>query len=182
MAIRYDSSSEPNVEGSRRQCGVWQRHFPPMPCRVMRFVPAPDTDFQYGNVLCICAWRPFWINASSDLKTERKCGNATKTRPAYSPDRSSLQSVMRYKLWRSRKDTRLRNLGPWTGGQDGELQRAALLSSAVERAALRSAALPVSQLQLEAADVRSLHSAVAECPQCKGSERVLAQKSKLRVG
>jgi hypothetical protein len=50
----------------------------------MRFVPAPDTDFQYGNVLCICAWRPFWINASSDLKTERKRGTATKTRPAYS--------------------------------------------------------------------------------------------------
>jgi len=32
-ALRYEGPSEPNIEGSRGQCGVWQRHFPPMPCR-----------------------------------------------------------------------------------------------------------------------------------------------------
>jgi len=32
-ALRYEGPSEPNIEGSRGQCGVRQRHFPPMPCR-----------------------------------------------------------------------------------------------------------------------------------------------------
>jgi hypothetical protein len=67
----------------------------------------------------------------------------------------------------------IRNLGPWTAGPEGELERLRL----PYRALLGEQGFVllychVSQLQLEAANVRALHTANSECPQCKASRRV----------
>ena len=99
---------------------------------------------------------------------------------------------MRYKVWRSNKDksihllcgegaeafealpTAIRNLGPWTGGPEGEINRLRLHYRAMlaEHAFVVICA-PLAQLQLEAvASVHVLHPATTECPECKGKKRV----------
>jgi hypothetical protein len=90
--------------------------------------------------------------------------------------------------WRSRKDTHLhllceegseafeslpvaiRNLGPWTGGPEGEVERLRL----PYRILLVDQGFVVihqhvSALQLEAADVRALQTANAECPNARAA-------------
>ena len=98
---------------------------------------------------------------------------------------------MRYKIWRSRKDTHLhlrcaegseafeslpvavRNLGPWTGGSEGELDRLRLpyriLLNEQKFVVIHA---HISQLQLEAARARKLHPANTDCPECKGKGEV----------
>jgi hypothetical protein len=85
--------------------------------------------------------------------------------------------VSRYKVWRSRKDSihvlctegseafeslpaPIRNLGPWTGGPEGELERLRLPFVVLY--------CHVSQLQLEAANARALHNSNTECPPMQG--------------
>jgi len=98
---------------------------------------------------------------------------------------------VRYKTWRSRKDTHLhllcadgseafeslpvaiRNLGPWTGGAEGEVDRLRLpyriLLNEQKFVVIHA---HVSELQLENAAVHALHPANTEYPHCKGSGRV----------
>ena len=94
---------------------------------------------------------------------------------------------VRYKTWRSRKDTSLhvlcvegsqafeslpvaiRNLGPWTGGPEGEVDRLRL----PYRALLGEQGFAiiyqhVSKLDLETTSLRA-PTANIECPMCKGS-------------
>jgi hypothetical protein len=96
----------------------------------------------------------------------------------------------RYKVWRSNKDKSLhllcakgseafeslpiaiRNLGPWTGGAEGEVDRLRL----PYRVMLAEQGFAViyqhaSKLEPEASSVRT--QANAECPACKGSGRVM---------
>lgn len=94
---------------------------------------------------------------------------------------------MRYKTWRSRKDSSLhilcaegseafetlpvalRNLGPWTGGPEGEINRLRLpYRVLLSEQGFVLLHCHVSQLQLETADVRALQMANAECPHCNG--------------
>jgi len=99
---------------------------------------------------------------------------------------------MRYKVWRSRKDSSLhllcaegaeafnalpaaiRHLGPWTGGADGDVNRLRLpYRSMLTEQGFAVIYAPVAQLQLEAvAGVHALHPANTKCPQCKGTGRV----------
>lgn len=97
---------------------------------------------------------------------------------------------MRYKTWRSRKDTHLhllcakgseafeslpvaiRNLGPWTGGPEGELDKLRL----PYRILLTEQKVRGDPLAQE------LHAANTDCPECKGKGEVpqhggLRQKS-----
>jgi hypothetical protein len=102
-----------------------------------------------------------------------------------------MEFVVRYKIWRSRKDTHLhlrcaegseafeslpvavRNLGPWTGGSEGELDRLRLpyriLLNEQKFVVIHA---HISQLQLEAARARKLHPANTDCPECKGKGEV----------
>jgi hypothetical protein len=92
---------------------------------------------------------------------------------------------MRYKCWRSRKDTHLhllcaegseafealpvaiRNLGPWTGGPQGDVDRLRLpYRVMLGEQGFVLLYCHVSQMQLEAADVRALHPANAQCQTC----------------
>ena len=93
---------------------------------------------------------------------------------------------MRYKSWRSRKDTSLhvlcaegseafeslpvaiRNLGPWTGGPEGEIAKLRLpyriLLNEQKFVVIHT---HVSQLQLETVTkVHALHPADNDCPEC----------------
>jgi hypothetical protein len=113
---------------------------------------------------------------------------------------------MRYKVWRSNKDkelhllcgagpaalnalpTAIRHLGPWTGAQEGEIDKLRLQYRLVlaEQSFLIIYA-HVTKLQLEAATVHALHPVNTECPECKGSGLVdqhggLRQKSCPRCG
>jgi hypothetical protein len=98
---------------------------------------------------------------------------------------------MRYKTWRSRNDTHLhvlcaygseafeslpvavRNLGPWTGGPEGAIDKLRLpyriLLTEQKFVVIHA---HVSELKLENASGHSLHPANAECPQCKSTGRV----------
>ena len=99
---------------------------------------------------------------------------------------------MRYKSWRSRKDTSLhvlcaegseafeslpvaiRNLGPWTGGPEGEIAKLRLpyriLLNEQKFVVIHT---HVSQLQLETVTkVHALHPADNDCPECKGKGEV----------
>jgi hypothetical protein len=99
---------------------------------------------------------------------------------------------MRYKAWRSNKDGELfllcregagafnalpnlvRNLGPWTGSKEGEVDglRLPYRTLLVEQGFV-ILYCHVSKLELEAAPgVRALHPANAECPECKGKGRI----------
>jgi hypothetical protein len=98
----------------------------------------------------------------------------------------------RYKVWRSNKDkelhllcgegpaafnllpTPVRQLGPWTGGAEGEVDRLRLpLRLLLSEQGFVLLHCHVSKLQLEAArGVHALHPANTECPQCKGTARV----------
>src|SRR5262252_5896308 len=103
---------------------------------------------------------------------------------------------MRYKCWRSRKDTHLhlmcaegaeafealpvaiRNLGPWTGGPEAEVERLRLPYRAMlgEQGFVVIHA-HVSKLELETpasalAGVRGVIAENNECPQCQASGRV----------
>ena len=98
---------------------------------------------------------------------------------------------MRYKVWRSRKDTHLhllcsegeeafdalpdaiRHLGPWTGGAEGDVDRLRLAYRLMlgEQGFVVIHA-HVSKLELEAGPGGRLHPANTECPQCKGKGRV----------
>jgi hypothetical protein len=93
---------------------------------------------------------------------------------------------MRFKVWRSNKDKSLhllcadgseafealpvavRNLGPWTGGGEGEVDRLRL-SYRVMLGEQGFAIIyaHVSQLQLEASSMRAADNTA--CPMCKGS-------------
>jgi hypothetical protein len=94
---------------------------------------------------------------------------------------------VRFKCWRSRKDSHLhvlckegseafeslpvaiRNLGPWTGSIEGEVDGLRLpyrvLLNEQNFVVIHA---HVSELQLEAATIHALHSAHTECPQCNG--------------
>ena len=96
---------------------------------------------------------------------------------------------MRFKTWWSRKDTHLhilcaegveafeslpvaiRNLGPWTGGPEGDVDRLRLpyriLLNEQKFVVIHA---HVSQLQLEPARVQELHN--TDCPECKGKGEV----------
>lgn len=97
---------------------------------------------------------------------------------------------MRYKVWRSNKDkslhllcgegaiafndlpTAIRQLGPWNGGAEGDVQRLRL----VYRLMLTEQGFaviyaPVAQLQLEAIGVWVV-TANEDCPTCEGKGRV----------
>ena len=98
---------------------------------------------------------------------------------------------MRFKTWRSRTDTHLhilcaegseafeslpvavRNLGPWTDGPEGEIDKLRLpyrVSLNEQKFVVIHA--HVSELQLETATVHALHPANTECPTCKGKAEV----------
>jgi len=96
---------------------------------------------------------------------------------------------LRYKVWRSNKDKELhllcaegsgafnalpaaiRQLGPWTGSKEGEINRLRLpYRSMLAEQDFVVIYAHVSKLQLETADVRV--QAMTECPQCKGKARV----------
>jgi hypothetical protein len=114
---------------------------------------------------------------------------------------------MRYKVWRSNKDKSLhllcaegseafeslpvaiRNLGPWTGGAEGEVDRLRLpYRVMLSEQGFAVIYAHVAQLQLETAvGMYALHPAKTECPQCKGSGDVpqhggLRQKTCPRCG
>jgi hypothetical protein len=93
---------------------------------------------------------------------------------------------VRYKVWRSNKDKSLhllcgegsgafnalpaaiRQLGPWTGGAEGEVNRLRLpYRSMLSEQGFALVYAPVAQLQIEA--VAGVHP---RCPQCEGSGRV----------
>ena len=98
---------------------------------------------------------------------------------------------MRYKTWRSREDTHLqllcvegaeafeslpvaiRNLGPWQGGPEGEIDRLRLpyrvLLNEQKFVVIHA---HVSELKLENATVLALHPANNDCPQCNGKGEV----------
>ena len=99
---------------------------------------------------------------------------------------------MRYKTWRSRNDTHLhvlcaygsevfeslpvavRNLGPWTGGPEGDVDRLRLpyriLLNEQKFVVIHA---HVSELQLEnITGVHALHPANNDCPECKGKGEV----------
>src|SRR4029453_7717076 len=100
--------------------------------------------------------------------------------------------VMRYKVWRSNKDKNLhllcgegaeafealpsvvRNMGPWTGGRDGEVDRLRLpYRSILGEQAFVVIYAHVSKVELETPPgVRGVVADNAECPQCQGSGRV----------
>src|SRR5215467_6832252 len=104
---------------------------------------------------------------------------------------AQLEFRVRFKTWWSRKDTHLhilcaegeeafeslpvaiRNLGPWTGGPEGEVDRLRLpyriLLNEQKFVVIHA---HVSELQLEAASVHMLHPANTECPTCKGKAEV----------
>ena len=98
---------------------------------------------------------------------------------------------MRYKTWRSRKDTHLhllcaegseafeslpvaiRNLGPWTGGPEGEIAKLRLpYRILLNEQKFLVIHVHVSQLQLEATRAQDLQPASTECPECKGKGEV----------
>jgi hypothetical protein len=113
---------------------------------------------------------------------------------------------MRYKVWRSRKDNSLhllcaegseafealpiaiQSLGPWQDSKQGEIGALRLpyriLLNEQKFVVIHA---HISQLQLEASSVHTLHPANTECPTCKGSGNVpmhggLRQKSCPRCG
>jgi hypothetical protein len=107
------------------------------------------------------------------------------------PEKTQEFGVPRYKTWRSRNDNSLhvfcaagseafealpaavRDLGPWIGGPEGELERLRLpYRVLLSEQGFVLLYCHVSELQLEAANARALHAANAECPQCKASGRV----------
>jgi hypothetical protein len=82
----------------------------------------------------------------------------------------------------------IRNLGPWTGGPEGELDRLRLpyriLLNEQKFVVIHA---HVSELKLENASVHSLHPANTDCPECKGKGEVpqhggLRQKTCPRCG
>jgi hypothetical protein len=98
---------------------------------------------------------------------------------------------VRYKVWRSRKDSSLqllcaegaeafealavaiRNLGPWTGGGEGDIDRLRLSYRVMlgeQGFAIIYAHVP--QLQLEAVSLHGLYPANTGCSTCKGSGTV----------
>ena len=96
---------------------------------------------------------------------------------------------MRYKVWRSNTDKSLhllcaegseafealpvaiRNLGPWTGSKEGELDRLRLpYRVMLGEQGFAIIYAHVSRLDLETNDVRAQPN--AQCPQCKGGGRV----------
>ena len=98
---------------------------------------------------------------------------------------------MRYKSWRSRKDTHLhllcaegseafeslpvaiRNLGPWTGGPEGEIAKLRLpYRILLNEQKFLVIHVHVSQLELEGTRAQELHPANSECPECKGKGEV----------
>jgi hypothetical protein len=97
--------------------------------------------------------------------------------------------TVRYKVWRSRKDSSLhllcgegegafdalpnaiRHLGPWTGGAEGEVDRLRLpYRLLLGEQGFVIIYQHVSKLELEASGVRAQPN--AECPQCNGKGRV----------
>jgi hypothetical protein len=67
----------------------------------------------------------------------------------------------------------IRNLGPWTGGPEGEVERLRLpYRVLLGEQGFVLLYCHVSQLQLEGANARSLHAANTECTQCKATGRV----------
>src|SRR5215510_4191906 len=100
-------------------------------------------------------------------------------------------SSVRYKAWRSRKDTHLHlicaegseafevlpvaisNLGPWTGGAEGEINRLRLPYRVMlgEQGFVLIYA-HVSKLELETDSVRAQAQPNAACPQCNGDGHV----------
>jgi hypothetical protein len=113
---------------------------------------------------------------------------------------------MRYKCWRSNKDKEvhlicaegseafealpaaIRNLGPWTGSREGDVDRLRLpYRIMLGEQGFAVLHCHVSKLQLETASVHTLHPANTECLECKGSGEVdqhggLRKKSCPRCG
>jgi len=99
---------------------------------------------------------------------------------------------MRYRVWQSRKDSSLhllsavgsaaleslpaaiQNLGPWTGGAEGDVHRLRLpYRVMLGEQGFAIIYAHVSQLQLENVTKRACAApAYTECPQCKGSGAV----------
>jgi len=98
---------------------------------------------------------------------------------------------VRYKTWRSRKDTHLhilcaegaetfeslpvavRNLGPWTGGPEGEIAKLGLpYRILLDEQKFVVMYAHVSQLQLEGTRAQELHPANTHRPECKGKGEV----------
>jgi hypothetical protein len=97
-----------------------------------------------------------------------------------------------FKVWQSNKDKELhllcgegpaafdvlpiaiRRLGPWSGGQEGEVERLRLpLRILLAEQGFVLLHCQVSKLSLEAATgVHALHPANTHCPTCKGTGRV----------
>jgi hypothetical protein len=114
---------------------------------------------------------------------------------------NSRKSCVRYKAWRSNKDKQLhlisaegaeafeappvsiRNLGPWTGSKEGDVDRLRLpLRILLNEQGFAVLHCQVSKLALENATAHALHPANTECPDCKGTGQVdqhggLRQKS-----
>jgi len=112
---------------------------------------------------------------------------------------------VRFKTWRSRKDTHLhvfcaegseafevlpvaiRNLGPWTDGPEGDVDRLRLpYRVLLNEQGFAIIYAHVSQLQLESASLRA-PTANIECPMCKDDGHVpmhggLRQKDCRRCG
>jgi hypothetical protein len=98
---------------------------------------------------------------------------------------------VRYKVWRSNKDkelhllcsegvdafealpTAIRNLGPWTGSQEGEVDRLRLpYRSMLTEHGFTIVYAHISKLILEAPTGLPVLRGQAECPDCKGSGEV----------
>ena len=98
---------------------------------------------------------------------------------------------MRYKVWRSNKDkelhllcaegvdsfealsTAIRNLGPWSGSKEGEVDRLRLpYRSMLTEQGFTIVYAHISKLNLEAPTGPPVLRARAECPNCKGSGEV----------
>ena len=98
---------------------------------------------------------------------------------------------MRYKVWRSNKDkelhllcaegvdafealpTAIRNLGPWTGSKEGEVDRMRLpYRSMLTEQGFTIVYAHISKLNLEASTGQPVLRGQAECPDCRGSGEV----------
>jgi hypothetical protein len=83
----------------------------------------------------------------------------------------------------------IRNLGPWTGSKEGEVERLRLLyRTMLSEQGFAVIYAHVSRLQLETTKgAHGLHPANSECPECKGTGEVdqhggLRKRSCLRCG
>jgi hypothetical protein len=106
------------------------------------------------------------------------------------PERARwVDSAVRYKVWRSNRDkelhllcgegagafnalpTLVRNLGPWTGSKEGDIDRLRLpLRVLLAEQGFVVVHCHVSNLQLE--NVAGMHPANVDCPECKGTGHV----------